>query len=168
MTKKTLLNRKEYSTFQIVFGTSAWKDNIENEVACRSPKDKTVKVRQSLMVSVRKRDIEAETDARLRTIEEKKGNMKLCEKFKQIQRGDTLQYNRRGNKSEEQWRGPVSVLGIDGTVVIVRHGNRIVNAHMRHVRKFLIDDEEKSENSWTNTETPKPLMTNDEINNEYN
>ena len=140
-----------------MFGSNAWRDNIENEIAGANPKDKTVKDHQSLMRSVRKRYIEAETDARLNSIEEEKGNTKLCEKFKQTQRGEIVQYYRRGIKSEEQWRGPASVLGIDGTVVIIRRGNRVINAHMRDVRKFLTGDEEQYNENWNNKKTTRNL-----------
>ena len=56
------------------------------------------------------------------------------------------------------------MLGIDGTVVIIRHGNRVINAHMRDVRKFLTGDVEQSNEKWNNEKSHEPLMTNSETN----
>ncbi len=160
MAKNSLLNRKGFSPFQVVFGRNVWKDNIENELSVPKGTDGIVIEHYKAMQNVKRRYLEAESDARIEAIERKKTNNKLNEKFASIQRGDIVQYFRRGIKAEEQWRGPATVIGVDGTIAILRHGSRVVNSHMRDMRKFLNDRTDQKKNLWENEKSDEQLMTN--------
>ena len=135
MAKNSLLNRKGFSPFQIVFGRNVWEDNIENELFISHGTEKMVREHFKIMRDVERKYLEAESNTRIEAIERKKTNNNLNDKFDSVQRGDIVQSFRRGIKSEEQWRGPATVIGIDGTIVILRHVSRVVNSHVRDVPK---------------------------------
>ena len=61
----------------------------------------------------------------------------------------TLAYFRSGTKAERGWTGPAKVLGVDNNIVIIRHGQRIIHANKRDVRKFLKED--NRDNAWNET-----------------
>ncbi len=69
-------------------------------------------------------------------------------------------YFRNGAKAESGWKGPGKVLGAENNIVIIRHGERIIHANKRDVRKFLKDD--NGENSWGKTRQTeeKQMMKN--------
>ena len=89
------------------------------------------------MTRFRQRYLQTETDVRRDAIAKKRSNNRLNENYERVQRGDNVQYFRRCNKADEYWRRPAVVLGIDGTMVVIRHGNKLVNNNMCDVRKFL-------------------------------
>ncbi len=61
-----------------------------------------------------------------------------------------MAYFRRLARSEQGWEGPAQVIGIDNNIIIVRHGQKVVHAHKRDVRKFLKD--KGAETAWNGSE----------------
>ena len=113
------------------------------------------------MQEVKRKYVKAESDTKTEAIERKETNNSVNEKFDSIQRGDSVQYFRRGVKSEEQSRGPATGIGKNGTIVILRHDSRIINSHMRDVRKFLNETSDQKKNLWEREKNEKQMMTNE-------
>ncbi len=59
---------------------------------------------------------------------------------------DIVAYFRNCTKSHQAWQGPANAIGIDKNIIIVKHGQRTVNANIRDARKFLKDDDKR--NAW--------------------
>ena len=95
MAKNSMLSRRGFSPFQIVFGRNIWNDNAENEFTIGDNADESVKKHFLLKNTVRSQYVKAETDARLEAMAGSKMNNKLEYKFKSIQKGVTVQYYRR-------------------------------------------------------------------------
>ncbi len=161
MAKISLMNQRGYSPFQIVFGSNLCRRDIENETL--NPKqisNAMVKSHWHAMNESKKAYIEAENDVRLQKIEKCK-QLNIDESIK---RGTIVQYYRKGTKSEEGWKGPAKLIAVDGTVGLIRHGAKIIHAHLREVRKFR--SQEKEQDTWEakSAKSDKRLMTNDRVN----
>ena len=101
--------------------------------------------------------MDAENDVRLQKIE-KHVQPKIDTT---LQRGCIIQYYRKSNKDEESWKGPAKVIALDGTVGLIRHGAKVIHAHIRNIRKFR--SQENEEDTW-GAESTEKMMRNDEEN----
>ena len=81
------------------------------------------------MHTARTKFIEAESSERIRRALPKKVKSYADVKYES---GGKVFYKRKGMK---RWRGPVNVLGYDGTVVLVRHGTAYYRCHPYHLLK---------------------------------
>ena len=72
---------------------------------------------------------------------------------KDLRSADIVRYYRKDIKSKEAWRGPAKIIAVDGASVIIDHAGKIVNAHVKDVRKFR--NELKHENPWHEDELKK-------------
>ena len=58
---------------------------------------------------------------------------------------DKVAYYRNGTKTEQEWQGSAKIIGKDNNIIIVKHGQRRVNANIRDIRKYLKDDDKQNE-----------------------
>ena len=158
--KNTLLNRHGFSPFQLVFGKHHLP--LIGQYAYQTcSQDNRLKKFESLLVKARKQFLTTENSERIKSALKNTSKAVNQETF---QPQDIVAYYRNGTKAEKVWKGPTKVLGIDGNIVIERHGQRVVHANNREVRKFL--KQNNNENSWAAAahKSEKPLMRNEENN----
>ncbi len=153
--KNCLLNRHGFSPFQLVFGKAQNPLNTENNYqTCGS--NNSLQKFENLRVKARKEFIMAENKIRIEAAL-KHGQSTT---YESLQPEYIMAYFRRGSKSKQGWKGPAKVIGVDNSVVIVRHGQRIIHAHKRDFRKFLKDKGNETAWSEKKVETEKPMMRN--------
>ena len=130
--KNALQNSGGYSPNQLVFGTNTNIPTVlsDNPPALESTTSSDI-VRRNLeaLHSARKNYIAAEASDKVRRALRHKVRTYAD---KHYEAGQKVYYKRKGHKG---WRGPGSVIGIDGKTVLVRHGAFYYRCHPCHVMK---------------------------------
>ena len=117
--KSSLVNQNGYSPNQLVFGQNFKLPSVvvnklpALENTCASEK---VQLHLQALHKAREGFIEAESDSRIKRALRHKTRSYSAVPVKQ---GDQVFFK---NKYSPKWRGPGKVLGLDGSLVLVRHG----------------------------------------------
>ena len=128
--RNSLLNNFGFSPNQLVFGFNPGYPTIENSEppALEQPKVRIVEDNLRAMRVAREEFMKRDSDDGLRRA--LKHNVRE-NKLAEVNIGDQVYYKR--NDSDE-WKGPGSVIGREGSQVLVRHGGLVVRVHAVHLR----------------------------------
>ena len=132
--KNALSNINGFSPYQLLFGTNPVLKSISDPyVSPTVLEDETpseiVAKNIAAIYSARRQQMKCEADEKIKRALKSNTREVYSEK---LDMGDLVYYKREGNK---RWRGPGTIVGCDGKLVIVRHGGYIVRCHRIHVVK---------------------------------
>ena len=124
--KNTLHNNRGYSPNQLVFGRNP---NLPSVLSCTPPALRTVTPSKliaehlSVLNNARKAFVESEASSKIKRALNHKTR---TANSKEYINGDRVFYKR---PSRKEWFGPGKIIGIDGAVVLVRHGGSVVSVN---------------------------------------
>ena len=145
MAKNTLYNNSGFTPCQVVFGRNFYVSNvIDNRLPALESRENQEDIAKHVaaLQTCREGYIQAESSERIRRAlrhNVREGNEALLP-------GETAFYKREHDKS---WRGPGTILGIDGKIVFLRHGGNVIRAHRTHVMPDVL-----TSNITPNLESP--------------
>ena len=150
-----------YSPYQLVFGRNPRIPSIFTheppslEVVNRST---AVERHITFQNACRQLYLRAESSSRIK----KALKQRSCSDSQLPVAGDSVFYKRDG---EDHWHGHGRVIGLDGRVVIVRHGGQVVRVHQTRLRVQLNDEETLEENNIapSERETSPPINSTQRI-----
>ncbi|XP_063726781.1 uncharacterized protein LOC134854457 [Symsagittifera roscoffensis] len=131
--KNCLSNASGFTPFQLVFGSSP---NLPNVIEDRDPALECVTTSEyarehlNLLHKSRQAYIECESSNRIKRA--LRTNVRSSE---EVQPSDQVFYKR----SENQWRGPATVVNRLGSEIVVKHGGQLISVHPTRVRKCQSD-----------------------------
>uniref|UniRef100_A0A7M5XEQ1 Integrase catalytic domain-containing protein n=1 Tax=Clytia hemisphaerica TaxID=252671 RepID=A0A7M5XEQ1_9CNID len=130
--KNALSNNLGYSPNQLVFGRNP---NLPSTLTSQLPALRTktsselVAEHLNALHSARRAFIQAESSKRIKTALSRQTRTTTSKEFNN---GDTVYYKRN---SDKDWHGPGTIIGIDGKVVVVRHGGNVLRVSPCHLTK---------------------------------
>ena len=130
--KNALSNNLGYSPNQLVFGRNP---NLPSTLTSQLPALRTktsselVAEHLNALHSARRAFIQAESSKRIKTALSRQTRTTTSKEFNN---GDTVYYKRN---SDNDWHGPGTIIGIDGKVVLVRHGGNVLRVSPCHLTK---------------------------------
>ena len=155
--KNTLSNINGFSPYQLLLGRNPIIPQVEEQYAAlptleNETPSECVAEHIKAIYSARKQQIAAECNEKIkRALLHKTRDVYS----KDIKNGDLVYYKRDDDK---RWRGPGTVLGVDGKLVFVRHGGTYVRCHMCRVVNvndiYYKDNVEDDPSPNTNTVEP--------------
>ena len=141
--KNSLMNVDGFSPYQQVFGFNPKSTQIStcSEGALRDKTPSSI-VRDMLNTMNRAREeyIKSENSGKLKRALKCKTENSPCMMYKT---GDIVLFRRR---IDDQWIGPVEVVGQMGKTVVVNHGGQLIKVHHQQVKKKVSLTEEVSKN----------------------
>lgn len=140
--KNSLLNQQGYSPNQLVFGQNfALPSVVVNKLPAMENTCMSEKVMLHLQALHKAREgfIEAESDCRIkRALRHKTRSYSDVP----VNQGDSVFFKK---KDSPKWRGPGKVMGLDGSLILVRHGGLMYKVHKSHLLK--VDESEVGRDS---------------------
>ena len=130
--KNALSNNLGYSPNQLVFGRNP---NLPSTLSSQLPALRTktsselVAEHLNALHSARRAFIQAESSKKIKTALSRQTRTTTSKDFRN---GDIVYYKRN---SDNDWHGPGTIIGIDGKVVLVRHGGSILRVSPCHLAK---------------------------------
>ena len=132
--KNAMSNINGFSPYQLLFGINPVMKSINDPyvsptvIEDETPSERVAK-NIAAIYSARRQQMQCEADEKIKRAMRCNIREVYSEK---LETGDLVYYKRDGNK---RWRGPGTVVGCDGKIVIVRHGGYIVRCHRIRVVK---------------------------------
>lgn len=132
--KNSLGNIDGFSSYQLVYGKNPnLPSNLVNDLPALEglTKSELIANHISTLHAAKKAFMEAECSKKIR-LALKKQTRNFDSHF---QHGDKVFYKRPSSK---QWSGPAVVIGLDSSVVFLKHGNNVIKVHkcfLQHVQK---------------------------------
>ena len=133
--KNCLHNQRGFSPNQLVFGRNPGLPDLQGEVGIAGLRMKEAEedvMRKNLeaMHQGRRIHVIQESDEKVR----RALNSKVREhKLDEVQMADEVYYKRDG---EKEWRGPAKVIGLDGKIVVVKHGGSVREIARVHITRI--------------------------------
>ena len=137
--KNSLSNNDGFSPNQLVFSRNVNLPSIlTDSLPALEPTRSSEIVRKHLeaMHSARENFVKAEASGKIRTALLRKVRSYSDGRY---MNGEKVFYKRVGHKG---WRGPATVIGEEGKIVLIRHGTAYYRAHPCHLMKVMKRDEE--------------------------
>lgn len=144
--KNAMSNINGFSPYQLVLGQNPKVPDLDDPYApptilnSTTPSEKVAEHMKAIY-SARKNHAAKDADERIRrALLHKTRDVKS----KNLSQGDKAFYKR--NESNE-WKGPGTIIGIDGNVVFIRHGGMVIKSHICRVTKVqdFIENQNKSQ-----------------------
>ena len=126
--KNALHNCSGFSPNQLVFG---FNPNLPSILNNKPPALRSVTSSQlvadnlSALHMARKAFVESEASRKLKSALNRQTRSATSKSYVI---GDSVYYKR---KAEKEWRGPGKIIGIDGKVILVRHGGQVVSVSVQ-------------------------------------
>ncbi len=134
--KNCLSSKGGFSPNQLVFGRNPVIPNLVDEEGMsvvsmeRGQEEEIVKENLEAMQKAREVTIKNESCMKIRTAMRK--NVRE-HRIEEVMINDEVYYKR---EEEKQWRGPAKVIGVDGKIVIVKHGDSIRQIARVHITRI--------------------------------
>ena len=138
--KNSLSNSEGYSANQRVFGKNTNLPSVLTDaLPALEPTQSSEMVRKNLeaMHVARQNCVKAEASEKIRRALRHKIRTYSDNHF---ENGEKVLYKRRNYKG---WKGPATVIGEEGKIVLIRHGNAYYRCHPCHLMKVLRRDSKK-------------------------
>ena len=132
--KNQLINVQGFSPAQLVFGQNGNFPSVMNSSLPGLediPESSVAALHVASMHLARQAFMEVESCQKIKLALKKQLRLPSQPSY---EIGDSVYYHRDlGGKVVDKWRGPAKVIGRDGQALILRHGSRVVTAHIHRV-----------------------------------